>query len=295
MPMADSDDDFTQHRLTALHANGTWDEVACLSNSLQRVRILIALTTTHADLRDLRDRLDIPRTTLQRNLAVLEQQGWIDKEPSGYSVTGTGRLLVHEFLTMIETVEIIETLAPVLNAVASPTAIDITQFEAPTVTVPTPAQPYAPIIRLREVFSWTDGLRGILPVASWLLADVARYPAEDDPADHEYIVSSAALDMLRTQSLADHGRLTNTNRSARITLHAYKNTLPYGLVLSQDRLALAAYDEQGRIDALVESQRPTTITWGEHIYEHYRQQSTRLADTDVSHLIRCGETESEGP
>lgn len=57
----------------------SWDCIECLSGSLQRVQLLSVLSDAQIDLRNLVDELDSPRTTLQRNLTILEKRGWVKK------------------------------------------------------------------------------------------------------------------------------------------------------------------------------------------------------------------------
>lgn len=59
-------------------------------------------------------------------------------------------------------------------------------------------------------------------------------------------------------------------------------SLPCGLFVSNSWLGLVAYDDLGRIQALVESTDKRSIDWGDRLYESYRSQSTGLTQTDVS-------------
>lgn len=113
---------------------GICDTIECLSNSPQRVEILDALDGKHTDLRDLKTELDSPRTTLQRNLSVLEEHGWVEKTPSGYTTTTVGCLLLGEAMSMSEATEMIQRIAPFLDAVDAPSKIDIQQLNDPLVT-----------------------------------------------------------------------------------------------------------------------------------------------------------------
>ena len=249
------------------------DSIACLSDSPQRLQILDALDDACIDLRDLKAELDCPRTTLQRNLSVLEQYGWVEQRSSGYATTTAGCLVLAEFVAMNRTVETINAVKPFLDTVDTPTEIDIGRLDAPLITVPEPGRPNAPTKRLFEAFAEADRVQGFLPFVSSLLVELAgtdRYVA----VEQEYVVSRAGLDALYEQYADESAAVPGADRSAsHIKIRSCDDDLPYGLFVSDDRLALAGYDEIGRIKALVESTGEESIEWGEDTYETYREGS----------------------
>lgn len=242
------------------------DHINRLSNSPQRLRVLDALGDTRADLRDLTAELDSPRTTLQRNLSVLEERGWIERAPSGYTTTTAGCLVFEAFVTMGEAVETIDTMAPFLDAVDAPEEIDVGRLHDPRVTTPEPGQPNAPMKRLLVALDESDRVRGFLPVVSTLLIERFRHTGGSDTTEHEYVVSRDALDALCEQH-ADEPEASESNPPVQIEMRIYGHDLPYGLFISEDRLALVAYDEVGRMEALVESDNQETIEWGRKVRE----------------------------
>lgn len=277
MPVV-GDDDWSSHEyLTESQVGEHWDCIECLSSSLQRVRILSALDTVPADLRDLKDTSGIPRTTLQRNLTTLEQRGWIEKTSSRYTTTVTGSLLVQEFVTMIETVATIDTLSPFLDALDTPTNIDLDQLREPRVTVPEPHQPHRPTIQLLETLDTAARIRGFLPAVSLLLVQHACRMDDGTATEREYVLSKDALPTLHEQ-YADEW--TNATQMSHIDVLVYEGDLPHGLFVFEDGLALTAYDDFGRIQALVESDGEEAIDWGERMYKKYRQQSRQLSESE---------------
>jgi predicted transcriptional regulator len=174
-------------------------------------------------------------------------------------------------------------MAPFLEAVNTPTALDIDKLTDARLTVPESPRPNAPMKRLLDAFEGADRVRGCLPVVSWLLIERSNRATDDIISEHEYVISRPAFDALCTQADED-GNISEMNPPAHIDLYIYADDLPYGLFISQDRLALTAYNANGRIQALVESTSETTIGWGERVYEHYREQSKCPLETDVAGL-----------
>jgi predicted transcriptional regulator len=248
--------------------------VECLCNSPQRLEILDVLGDARMDVREVMEALDSPRSTVQRNLSVLEEQGWVERTGSGYTATTVGELLCTEFVGMGETATKIERMAPFLNTVDAPGEVAVDRLSDVLVTTPEPTRPYSPRMRLLQVFEEVDYVRGLLPVVSSLSVEEARRADADGEPNGEYVVSSAAFDALHDQYAGEGVDGTEIDPPANIDIWVYDGDLPYGLFVSDDALALAAYDEFGRMQALIDSADVTTIKWGKRVYEAYRRQST---------------------
>jgi predicted transcriptional regulator len=265
--------------------NGLHDSIECLYDASQRLRILDTLDNAALDLRGLMTALDSPRTTLQRNLSVLEDQGWIENTDAGYTVTTAGMLIREEVATMNKTVETINNMAPFLEAMNAPLTLDIDKLRDARLTVPDSVQPNAPMKRLLDAFEGADRVRGCLPVVSWVLVERSRRAADDVISGHEYVISREAIEALHQQFPANNKERSERNQSADIDLYVYEEDLPYGLFVARDRLALAVYNEKGRIQALIDAANETTIAWGEQVYERYKQQSKQFHNTDMTDMI----------
>lgn len=262
------------------------DSIKCLCDSPQRPRILDALDSTQMDLRSLMSELASPRSTLQRNLSVLEQRGWIEATPAGYTATTAGRLLREEFITIVENVNTITAVTPFLDAVDAPGEIDISQLHDPLVTVPKPNQPNAPMKRLLDTLDGAVRVHGVLPVISSVLVELSRHADAEDHPEYEFVVSRDALAVLHEQSAADRPATDEPFIPTHGESYVYEGDLPYGLVIAETALVLIAYDNIGRMQAIVESDSVETIEWGEQVYETYRHQSRQLCEEDVPTLVR---------
>ena len=260
--------------------------IECLCNSPQRIKILDALDDTRMDVREVMEALDSPRSTVQRNLSVLEEQGWIETAGSGYTTTAVGELLCAEFVGMGETAIKIERMAPFLNTVDEPAEVAVDQLSDVLVTTPEPTRPHSPRKRLLAIFEEANCVRGFLPVVSSLSVEEARRAdAGSEPAG-EYVVSSDTFDALQQQYASDEVEGVEIDPPDHIDVRVYDGDLPYGLFVSDDALALAAYDGIGRMQAVVESTSETTIEWGEQVYEAYRGQSKQPCETSTALAAR---------
>lgn len=248
------------------------ESIECLCDSPHRLRILDVLDGDRMDVRDLIVKLDSPRSTVQRNLSVLEEQGWIEPTTSGYMTTAIGTVLYEEFATLNETVETAHRIAPFFEAVDLPPEIDVRAMIDALVTTPRPGRPNAPTKRLFDAFDGSDVVRGFLPVVSCLVAELFGHE-DRDIVEHEYIVPDDVFDTLNGR--APDERTDEFENSVHVELRLYDGNIPYGLFVSERRLVLAAYDGIGRLQALVESTNEAAVEWGERTYDTYRRQSTK--------------------
>lgn len=249
------------------------ESLECLCNSPQRLRILGTLDGTEMNVRDLMTALNSPRTTVQRNLSKLEKRGWVESTGSRYTATIVGGLLRELFVTTSETAGTIQRLAPFFEAVDVPLEIEIGQLTDALVTTPDPTQPNAPTKRLFETFDSADRVRGFVPVVSSFVVELFCN-ADRAIVEHEYIVSDEVFDVLYEQYPDEWINVSGKNQPVHVEIQLYEGEIPYGLFISEDRLALAAYDETGRMQALVESTNEEAVEWGERMYETYRREST---------------------
>lgn len=273
------------------------DPLEFLCNSPQRLQILDVLDDTQMDVRDVMEAVDGSRSTVQRNLSVLEQRGWVNEASAGYTTTTVGRLLCEEFVAVSESADTIMRMAPFFEIVDNPEKIDVKRLTDALVMTPDLGQPTSLMNRLFNIFEEADHVRGFLPVVSSLSVELSRRAAAtgDSVPECDYIISSDAFDTLRQQFGNDGADGGEINPPDHISLQVYGGSLPYGLFVSDEQLALAAYDEIGRIEAVVESTSEDTIEWGERKYEEYRHQSTQLHETERSSVVRDVEPDDQSP
>lgn len=249
--------------------------IDCLCNSPQRYRILDILDDMQMDVRDLMTALDSPRSTVQRNLSVLEEQGWIKTTTSGYRVTTIGRLLCEEFVKVNETAAAITRMAPFWEAVDTPPEIDLGALSDALVTTPDQSDPNAPTKRLFNTFDDADHIHGFVPVISSFMIEHFHNMNRGEETIHEYVLSQTAFDALRKWY---DGSVSEKMLPSQTEILVYEDDIPYGLFISDEQFVLTAYDDVGRMEALVETPNKIAIERGEQIYESYRRQSTELGE-----------------
>lgn len=230
------------------------------------------------DVRELKNVLDCSRSTVQRNLTVLKEQGWVKETHSRYTTTIIGSLLHEEFARMNETLAALRRMAPFFETVVAPPPIGIGRLKDALVTTPDPTQPNAPTKRLFSTFTNANRVRGCVPIVSRLIVESFREMTEDRATTHEYVLSRNAFDAIHAQCGDKYTDVSETLFPNRTEVVIYEGDIPYGLFVSEGQLALTAYTEVGRVRALVESTSEEAIEWGKEMYEIYRDQSAEPPD-----------------
>jgi predicted transcriptional regulator len=65
-----------------------------------------------------------------------------------------------------------------------------------------------------------------------------------------------------------------------LDLYAHPDPVPFGLTIGEDRLLLAAYDEEGHLEACLTSDDPNLFAWAEDLFERYRERSVKVKPSD---------------
>ena len=182
-------------------------------------------------------------------------------------------------------------MTPFFKTVDAPPEINVTRLTDALVMTPGSGQPTSLMAQLSAVFGEDERVRGFLPVVSSLSVELSRRADAEERRvpECEYVISSDAFAMLRQQYGTDGANGIGIDPPTHIDSRVYEGDLPYGLFVSDERFALAAYNEIGRVQAVVESTNETAIEWGEKMYETYRRRSVRPHEADTTPVERDAE------
>ncbi|RJT07537.1 winged helix-turn-helix domain-containing protein [Halococcus sp. IIIV-5B] len=264
-----------------IYAENMCDTIRYLSNSPQRVDILNMLTEERMDVRDITKQLESPRSTVQRNVSILEEKDWLRSIGSEYTATTTGMFLCEEFVSMIRTVDTIDRIAPFLEAVDDPDEIDVEQLNDMDITTPQPGHPHLPTDKLFETLTECGQVQGLLPTVSSLSVRLFQNMEGDAPSKSEYILSPRGVNTLYRHLATEENENPVLEFPTNLKFWYYKSELPYGLFLTEDTVVFVAYDDLGKMQATLQSSYKQTYSWGRGIYEKYEKTSQRLEKSQV--------------
>lgn len=252
-------------------------QLASLSESPFRLHLLERMLEGSADIDRLEDEFDVHRRTILRNLAALEDAGWITNEQGTYSVTPPARLFTGVLSKTLDRLEVGGDIVAFYEHVSSD------EFDVPPsalsnveVVTSTPLTPHKPLECLRSIVVASDSVQIVLPVVSELYID----------AFTEALNAGAAVEIVLAASTADS--LGGARREPLVTalddpngsLYASSEEVPCGILISGTRVLLGGYDG-GVLRTIVEGNGPPLRTWAERTYDEIRCDARPFRLTDA--------------
>jgi len=253
----------------------TIDEIAFLSRSLTRVRILDLLRGAgRLDERELRTRLDASRTTIGRNVAALCERGLLANGEGEYTLTRAGETIAADLFDLVGTVEVTRRLEPLLRWLPDGALdVDLRQLADAKVILAEEANPYAPVNRHVEALKRAEDVRLFVGVAGQHAWEIAKRRVVEENATHEYVVGSGVVETLRSDP--NYATPCEAMRETdRFDLSVYDGEVPYYLGLLDDTVQIGVEDDEGMPRALLETDVEGIGKWATDTYAGYRERST---------------------
>lgn len=251
------------------------EAAASLVRSGARIEILRQLRDSEASRYDLRERLDCSRTTVDRNLDRLLDQGWIDGRSNEYAITTSGVAVLERALAFLETVGTASRLQPILRWIpASGLDVDLRHLSDARMTLPDDGAPLAMVDRHTTVLGETSSFRAVLPLSSAgpLRAHQRRVTAGE--ADGTLVVTPSVADSYRSDpqfvEIVD-ALLAAENAS----IHVTEQAVPYYLGVL-DATVQIGVDEDGQPRGLIETDDERVRAWADEQIEEYRSGAVPL-------------------
>lgn len=256
---------------------GETEDIEFLARSETRVRLMNELHrdgTLNRD--DLRSRFDASRTTIQRNLAALEDRGWVRNENRTYSLAPCGEMVADEFLDLVDTVSIADRLQPVLRWVDR-TELDFDPELVADADVVTgkPGDPWAMVNRHVRRLRRADDVRSLLPLTGLHAMEVGRDRVVEHGATATHIATPSVVETFRTNPNYEryYDDLVETER---YELYRYEDEIPYYLGII-DGVVQIGVDEDGEPRALLETRNDDVREWAVSKFRDYRTQADRVS------------------
>lgn len=251
------------------------DAAQFLANSPDRLTLLVSLSEGDGSPSELADEHSLSRRSVQRNLAEFVDRGWAEGTGGTYRLTVTGALVADEHAAYVDALDRIDEFAPLFRHLPDRThAPDPAWLADAGLTVATDDDPQAPVHRYVKSVRHLDTsrIRMLSPVLSRLFHE----------AHAALAVRGVPTDLVMPAPMVERARERNPMEFTAVVqldvLSLYRSPDPVGLglVVGDDRLLLAAYDDEKQLRALVESEDGEFLTWATQLFDRYRDQSERV-------------------
>jgi len=246
-------------------------DIEFLSRSVNRLRILVELAKAPQSQADLQRELDIPRTTLRRNLIQLSDRQWIEERTSEnvYRILPPGELVTESFHALLRDTDTADRLGSFMEYLPESLPADTETLANCTITCCHAENPYAPINRFETLLSETESFYLALPVLNPMYIDTIESRLSEY-SEHELVVASDSLAVLRSE----HPLMLDTfseTESAELFVSDEKPTIGTG---SFDECVVAVtYSPDGRMHSVLEAGRDqrAIVDWVEQCYHSYKR------------------------
>jgi predicted transcriptional regulator len=250
------------------------ETVEFLARSETRLTILQELAESdHLTRAEFRQRLEASRTTVQRNLEALVDQGLISQDGRHYSLTAGSGHVLDRFLDLLETVKHVEYLQPFLEWVDTDELdFEVSLLGEAEIFTPRAGDPYAMINRHVDRLDEGREIRALLPFTGLHATEVARERVLHHGAQGELVVVPTIVTTYRTQP--EYRELFEDLAGLdRFDLYEYDGRLPFSISLVDETVQLIAA-EGNEPRAMLESDDPDLRRRAESIFEEYKRQAT---------------------
>ncbi|MFW5978210.1 MAG: helix-turn-helix transcriptional regulator [Halohasta sp.] len=224
--------------------------------------------------RELCEALSKSRSAVVRAVDSLEERGWVTVESEGVRLTPVGKLVIEEFLDLVDSMDAVSELSPFLEWF--PLAdhdLTVDDLRGGTVPTTTDGDPYAPVREHTKLLRTAGRFRALLPsVGQEPFAEIHRRNLAGD-LESELIVSRSVESTLRNDGFSPP--VAEMLATDRLTIHVAES-IPFFLGLDDDRTTqIGVEDDEGLPRALFETTNESIRAWGEGVFAEYRESADK--------------------
>jgi len=273
---------------------GALADVDYLSRSANRVAILGALADGAATRRELADRTEVSRATLDRIVNEFEERGWAERRADGeYAATAAGAHVVREFHPFVESVAAVDRLGEAVAWLPTDELdIGLHEFSDATVRRPVNDDPVEAVEYMTDLLRKSEEFRTLNHLIP---------PGMFERALHEQVVTGAlAVEAVTTREVVDHFVKSPDRRDRwRDVLEAggtvfYRDPpIPCNLMIFDGRVLIKRSDT-GPIDdsygVPIVSDNEAVLSWAHDLIDQYLADAVRV---DARTLSEAGAASGE--
>lgn len=248
-----------------------------LLEAVRRAPLLRALRSDPADPSDLLDSVDMSRSTVHRAVNSLQDHDIVEESNGTYELTSLGEILAEEMEAFGARAWTAATLDQFLNAIElNGNGFPVEHFVDADVTRRKARQPHATIHRIIRLIEGSGSLRMLSTVLSPVHVDVG-YREMMNGMEIEAIFDRELIDIMLSE-YPEKAYETITTGNFDVYAH---DGLPFELFIFDDRIGMAAHNENGNAEVLVECDDPAAIEWAENLYSKHLSQADPLMVSEL--------------
>lgn len=228
--------------------------------------------------RDIRDQLDVSRSTAYKAVTELESLDMASRCDEGYELTVLGRLLFAEYQRALDRVEEVCRPGHLLSILPADTDISFPVLDGAQVFFARRHAPNRPVREIETLVREASVLRGTGPVVLPRYVELFHDQVVDGELDVELIFERQAFDYLVTDYADDYAEAF---RSDHLSVWVTEAELPFALLVVDEpepQVGITIYDRHGELRGFVRNDGEAAHAWGETQWERYRADATRVTN-----------------
>jgi len=252
-----------------MSCHGVDEEV--MKEVVARVGLLEAIEAEPRTLRELEEVLQMSRSTIHRTTTSLIERGVLEKRGEAFALSGVGGVVVESIDELQDTVTGARHLEPFLNTVGlMDVDVPIHHFRDAAVITPFPHQAHVGVNRIIELIERSDSLSMFSSIISPLYVNAA----------HREILEGMEITVVfdertvETIASAHYEKALEAFETGRFDVYV-TGDVPFELFLFDDRMGMAAHDENAHAQALVETTSTDAIDWATELYERFESKAVQ--------------------
>lgn len=258
----------------------TAEILSCVAGTNHRIEIISTLADAQFNLRELSDRLGVPRTTLRHNLEQLEEHGLVNETlDRSYALTPLGKATLSGLEAFRSRVQTEARLEPLFSCIDPSTFdFDTRALQDADITVAQQAFPHLPGQTLLDAMKAGQSVSAVLPSVLPLDSDDLEKLGNGHDTRLDLTLTTEVAAAIRQQFSIDLVALDDEEQH---TVRVTTEDLPYGLVVIDERAYIQGFDDGEKPHVLVETDDPCCREWVEVEISSCRSEATRLTEAEV--------------
>ncbi len=248
----------------------------------RRVAVLECLGDAPLEKRELTDRLDVSRQTVDRAIRELESADLIERTDDGYRLTLFGDLAYREFEALLDRYERLCLARDLLIHLPPDTRFGAEVLREADVVRSDHPLPHEPIRELERLVEGATRITGYSPVSFPQYVSLFHRQSTRTDTEIELYLDASLIGRLR----ADYGEELHEALSApNATLYGLPEPLcpNMGLVLLDDSTVwIGVYDANGNVRGAITTGADTAVAWARERFEDCRRHGFEVSPEPVS-------------
>ncbi|UPV75911.1 helix-turn-helix domain-containing protein [Halorussus limi] len=254
-------------------AKAALERLEFLTTSPNRSRLLESLSESAASPDALGEELELPRSTLRRNLTALEKQGYVScaATENRYEITVAGELAYEAVENALSTIELAASVGPFFERFPTELPVDTDALTACDITVSTTETPFEPLYHVRRNVINATSVTGFVPTINPLYLETLRECVSED-LTLEIVAPPTGYESARSEF---DETLATLEAADSIGLYESSAVPEYALGIVDGTVLLGAFDERMRTHSVLEApSQSELLAWAEEQYDEVRATAT---------------------